>query len=93
VIEEEETGLDFYRSPGDQAFEEVSKLEQEMNQMYKDIDDMQEQIKENKDLRQMEELMSTTNEAMVTHINVYETLKNQIMLINQDAHDAIQDLD
>ena len=37
----------------------------------------------------MEDLMATTNQFMKAHINSYETLKNSIMLINQEAKDAI----
>ena len=64
-----------------------------MGQMFKDLNELEEQIKENKDLYEMENLMKTTNQAMEFHIKSYETLKNSIMLINQEAHDAIQGLD
>jgi uncharacterized protein (UPF0335 family) len=41
----------------------------------------------------MEDLMATTNQFMQAHINSYETLKNSIMLINQEAKDAIESLE
>ena len=41
----------------------------------------------------MEDLMATTNQFMQAHINSYETLKNGIMLINQEAKDAIESLE
>ena len=37
--------------------------------------------------------MATTNQFMQAHINSYETLKNSIMLINQEAKDAIESLE
>ena len=41
----------------------------------------------------MEDSMATTNQFMQAHINSYETLKNSIMLINQEAKDAIESLE
>jgi hypothetical protein len=38
-------------SPGDQALEDISKTEQEMNQMFKELTEIEEYIKGNKDLR------------------------------------------
>lgn len=35
----------------DQAVEDANKLEREMNQMFKELDDMQEMIKGNRDLK------------------------------------------
>lgn len=41
--------------------EDTNKLEREMNKMFKELDDMQEMIKGNRDLKQMEDLMGATN--------------------------------
>ena len=71
-----------YRNIGEQAFDEVSQLEKEMGLMFKDLNELEDRIKENKDLNEMQNLMKTTNQAMQFHINSYETLKNSIMLIN-----------
>ena len=50
--------------------------------MFLDLNDLEDMIKGNKDLKQMEDLMGVTNEAMQTHMTSYETLKGQIMTIN-----------
>jgi hypothetical protein len=45
----------------------VSKHEREMNQMFIELNDLEDMIKGNKDLKEMENLMSVTNEAIDFH--------------------------
>ena len=44
----------------DEAIEEADRLEKEMNDMYRELEDMQKMIAGNKDLKVMENLMGTT---------------------------------
>ncbi len=43
-----------YLAPADQLAEDVSKHEREMNQMFLELNDLQDMIKGNKDLKEME---------------------------------------
>jgi len=54
---------------------------------------MEDMIKGNRDLRNMENLMGTTNEAITTHIATYDKLKDKILKINDEAEKAMKDLD
>jgi len=72
-------------SPADQAMEDISRTEQEMNQMFKDLNELEELIKGNRDLKKMEDLMSITNETMQYQTKAAEDLKNKISYINQQA--------
>jgi len=56
-----------YRHLGDEALAEAEKLEGEMNAMFKELNQMENHIKANKDLRSMETLMDTTKEVIDTH--------------------------
>lgn len=82
-----------FSNPGDEVLYSLTQTEHEMNMMFKDLNDLEERIKGNKDIKQMEVLMETTNEALSHHMKSYETLKNNIMLINQEAHEACQGLE
>jgi hypothetical protein len=44
----------------DDAMDEADRLEKEMNDMYRELEDMQKMIEGNKDLKCMEQLMGTT---------------------------------
>ena len=44
----------------DEALDEADRLEKEMNDMYRELEDMQKMIAGNKDLKSMENLMGTT---------------------------------
>lgn len=68
--------------PSELAQQEIDRTEREMNAMMKELYDIEEQIRGNLDLKEMETLMKTTNEVMHYHFTNYETLKNSIMLIN-----------
>ena len=71
-----------HKTNGEQAIDEVTKLEREMGQMFQDLNELEERIKDNKDLKQMQDLMKVTNQSMECHIKSFETLKNSIQLIN-----------
>ena len=74
--------MPFFQNPGDEALYSLTQTEHEMNLMFKDLNELEDRIKGNNDLKQMETLMETTNEALSHHMKAYETLKNNIMLIN-----------
>lgn len=54
-------------SPGDQALEDIDRTEREMNLMFKELNELEDLIKGNRDLKTMEGLMSITNETMRAH--------------------------
>ena len=58
----------------DEAMDEADRLEHEMNDMYRELEDMQKMIEGNKDLQCMESLMGTTQEVIDTHITSYKSL-------------------
>ena len=60
--------------------------------MYRELEDMQKMIAGNKDLKVMENLMSTTQEVVDTHITSYKSLQTKILDINNDAESAIKEL-
>ena len=68
-------------NPSELAIQEVNRTEREMNAMMQELNDIENQIKGNKDLKEMENLMKTTNEVITTHFTQTETLKNSLMLI------------
>ena len=76
----------------DEAIEEADRLEKEMNDMYRELEDMQKMIEGNKDLKCMENLMGTTQEVINTHISSYQSLQTRILDINSDAESAIKEL-
>ena len=63
-----------------------------MNQMFMELNDLQDMIKGNKDLKEMESLMGVTNEAIDFHKQSYNTLKNSILSINKEAETAVNSL-
>ena len=72
---------------------DLDQTEMEMNKMFLELNDLEEMIKGNKDLKEMEKLMGATNEVISAHKNQYESLKTNIMSINEEAEEAIQALD
>jgi len=64
-----------------------------MNKMFMELNDLEDMIKGNKDLKTMKELMGVTNDVMAAHMTQYESLKTNIMGINDEAHRAIIKLD
>lgn len=60
--------------------------------MFKELDDMQNMIKGNTDLKTYESLKDTTKEVVDTHINAYTKLKDNILDLTKDADSAIDDL-
>ena len=63
-----------------------------MNKMYMELNEIEDRIKDNRDLKEMEGFMQATNQHINTHMKAFETLKTSIMLVNQEAHDAVQGL-
>ena len=63
-----------------------------MNQMFKDLNDLEELIKGNKDLKKMEDLMSITNETMSYQTKNAQDLQSWIASINQEAEKAVMAL-
>jgi hypothetical protein len=63
-----------------------------MNEMFKELNEMQNMIKGNADLKTYENLKDTTKEVMDTHMNAYSKLKDNIIDITQDADSAIDEL-
>jgi len=74
-----------YLTPADQVMEDVSRHEREMNQMFLELNDLEDMIKGNKDLKEMESLMGVTNETIDFHKSSFNTLKDQILSINKEA--------
>ena len=56
--------------------EDVSRHEREMNQMFLELNDLEDMIKGNKDLKEMESLMGVTNETIDFHKSSFNTLKD-----------------
>lgn len=50
-----------------------------MNQMFLELNDLEDMIKGNKDLKQMEDLMGVTNETIDFHKTSFNTLKDSIL--------------
>lgn len=92
-IPETEGGIISYKSPGDQAIADLDQTEMEMKKMFLELNDLEDMIKGNKDLKEMEKLMGATNEVITAHKNQYESLKTNIMSINEEADEAIKALD
>lgn len=78
-----------YLNPGDQVQAELDQTEADMNRMFMELNDLEDMIKDNKDLKTMKELMGVTNDVMTAHMTQFESLKTNIMGINDQAHRAI----
>jgi len=63
-----------------------------MNAMFKELEEMQEMIRGNRDLEVMGTLKDTTKEVVDTHIKNYDKIKNEIVKMNSKAEDAIDRL-
>lgn len=63
-----------------------------MNLMFKELEEMQEMIRGNKDLKVMDTLKDTTKEVIDTHIRNYDKIKTEIIKINSKAEEAIDRL-
>jgi hypothetical protein len=61
--------------------------------MFQELNELEDRIKGNKDLGEMENLMKSTNDVMKTHISSTKTLKQSIMSISKDAAAAVDALD
>ena len=82
----------YFKDIGDQALFEADTLESQMNEMFKELNEMQNMIKGNADLKTYENLKDTTKEVMDTHMSAYSKLKDNIIDITKDADSAIDDL-
>ena len=76
-------------SPGDQALEDISRTEQEMNQMFKELNELEDLIKGNKDLKQIENLMSITNETISHQTKAAEELQTKLSSIHKEAEKTV----
>lgn len=81
-----------YAFPEREVYEDQARLEGEMNQMFKELTDMENMIKGNRDLKAMDTLKDTTKEVIDAHIKHYDKLKEDIIKINEKAEDAIDGL-
>lgn len=81
-----------YAFPEKEVYEDQQRLENEMNAMFKELEEMQEMIKGNRDLEVMGTLKDTTKEVVETHIRNYDKIKNEIIKINTKAEEAIDKL-
>jgi len=70
----------------------MEHLEKEMNQMFKDLNDLEGMISKNWDLGSMETLMGTTKNIIKTHTSAFDGIKQSILLINKEAESAMDDL-
>lgn len=82
-----------YKTPGEQVQAELDQTEADMNKMFLELNDLEDMIKGNKDLKTMKELMGVTNDVMNAHMTQCESLKTNIMGINEEAQKAISKLD
>lgn len=82
----------YYKDIGEKALAECDELENEMNLMFKELDDMQNLIKDNKDLKTYETLKDTTWEVVDVHMSAYSELKDKILDITKDADQAMDNL-
>lgn len=82
-----------YKTPGEQAQATLDQTEADMNKMFLELNDLEDMIKGNKDLKTMKELMGATNDVMTAHMTQYETLKTNIMGLNDEAAKAVAELD
>ena len=60
--------------------------------MFLELNDLEDMIKGNKDLKQMEDLMGVTKETIDFHKTSFNTLKDQILSINKEAELAAESL-
>lgn len=81
-----------YAFPEKSVYEDQEKLENEMNAMFKELEEMQEMIRGNRDLKVMDTLKDTTKEVIDTHIRNYDKIKTEIIKINSKAEEAIDRL-
>jgi len=78
---------------GQQALDLADHLEEEMNQMFRDLDNMSKHIKENKDLNSMEGMMDCTKDIITSHTKTFDTLKNSLEQISKMAENDMKALD
>lgn len=78
--------------PEREAERDANKLEEEMNVMMKELNDLEDMIKGNKDLKTMQNLMGVTQQVVDAHIDAYDKLKGDVTKINNEANKAIQSL-
>lgn len=57
--------------------------------MFLELNDLEDMIKGNKDLKQMEDLMGVTNETIEFHKSAFNTLKDSVLAINKEAEQAV----
>lgn len=81
------------RKLGRLAIEEISKTEREMAKMFLELNELEDQIKGNIDLSEIENIMKLTSEVMSTHIASTNKIKSSIMSISKEAADAVKALD
>jgi len=63
----------------DVALAETEQLEREMNEMFRELSDMESMIQGNKDLKSVQGLMDSTKDVVGSHIKAYDKLKTQIL--------------
>lgn len=60
----------------------MDQLGEEMNQMFKELQEMESMIAGNRDLKTMESLMDSTKEVVSSHVKAYDSISKQILKIN-----------
>lgn len=78
---------------GEIAMFEIEQTETDMKNMFKELDDLQNQIKGNIDLKEMENLMKSTNEVMDFHKKSFNNIRESVTTINKQADDALKSCD
>ena len=72
----------YYKYKEDELLDQVDFYEQEMNEMYKYLNEVEELIKGN-DLRAIEGMMEVTKDGMSQHFDAYDKLKEQLLAIDK----------
>lgn len=63
-----------------------------MNKMFLDLNELEDMIKGNKDLKPIEEMMDVTGDTIDVHKKAFDSLKDSILSINKQAEAAMDSL-
>lgn len=77
------------RNLGQIAEDELNQTESEMRNLYRELEALEEQIKGNADLDEMDSLMKSTNDVIQYHFQTTDVLKDQLTTLNKAAEDTV----
>lgn len=80
----------YYASAEEELWDEVNGFENDMNNMLKELSEIETTIKEGADLKEMKGLIDVTKEYMEEHFKGMDKLKNNIVGMDKQASDCLQ---